>query len=309
MTAPPAKARLMLVTGLSGAGRTTALRALEDAGWEAVDNLPLSLLEPLLAAPLDRPVAVGIDTRTRAFAPEALLAGRAALARGGRSVHLLFLDCGDAELARRFSETRRRHPLAPDRPAVDGIARERVLLAPLRAAADLVIDTTELSPGELRRTLVERVGAAGATALVLTVESFAYARGIPRDADLVFDLRFLRNPHWVAGLRARDGRDADVARYVAQDPLYAPALERLLAFLLGVLPGFVREGRPYLTLAFGCTGGRHRSVAMAEAVSARLAAAGWPNRLVHRDLGQEADDPGPQVRDGGAVPGVGREGA
>ncbi len=281
---------LLLVTGLSGAGRTTALRALEDAGYEAVDNLPLSLLAPLVSAAADRPVAVGIDTRTRAFDPDALVRRIRAMSRIGQEVRLLFIECDEPELVRRFNETRRRHPLAPDRPVADGIARERLLLAGLRGAADLVIDTTSQSPHDLRRLISAHFGLQGPSGLALILQSFSYAKGLPRDADIVFDLRFLRNPHWQPELRASDGREAAVQAFIRGDEGYQPAYEHIVALLLSSLPGYRREGRAYLTVAFGCTGGRHRSVAMAEAVASALADAGWSYRLMHRDLDPQPDD-------------------
>lgn len=280
----------LLVTGLSGAGRTTALRALEDAGYEAVDNLPLSLLVPLVSAAVDRPVAVGIDTRTRAFDPDALVRRLRAMSRIGQGVQLLFIDCAEPDLVRRFNETRRRHPLAPDRPVADGIAQERLLLAGLRGAADLVIDTTNQSPHDLRRLISSHFGLQGPSGLALILQSFSYAKGLPRDADIVFDLRFLRNPHWQPELRASDGRDATVQAFIEGDEAYQAAYHHTLSLLLSSLPGYRREGRAYLTVAFGCTGGRHRSVAMAEAVSSALVCAGWHNRLMHRDLDPLPDE-------------------
>lgn len=277
--APP----VLVVTGMSGAGKSTALKALEDLGWEAVDNLPLSLLPTLLAAPVERPLALGLDTRTRAFDAAAIAARVTEERRAGRRIRILFLDCAGSELVKRFSETRRRHPLAGDRPAGDGVARERELLAELRRAADLVIDTTDYSTNDLRRAMTQRFEGALANPLTLTVMSFGYARGVPRDADLVFDMRFLRNPHWVAALRPLTGTDAPVTDYVVSDPAYRPAFDAIMGLLLLLLPGYGREGRSYVTVAFGCTGGRHRSVAVAEAAAARLGAAGWRAAVVHRD--------------------------
>lgn len=288
--AQPAQTPALLVTGLSGAGKSTVLKILEDLGFEAVDNLPLSLLAPLVAAPTDRRLAIGIDTRTRAFSPETVLSLVSEQAARGRPIRILFLDCAGHELVRRFSETRRRHPLATDRPAGDGIALERELLGDLRRMADIVIDTTDMGPHDLRRSIASRFGAASGRPLTLTILSFGYARGIPRDADLVFDMRFLSNPHWDPVLRPLTGCDAAVQAHVAADPLYAPALERMLGLLTLLLPGYAREGRAYLTVAFGCTGGRHRSVAVAEAMAAALARAGWPNAIVHRDRRQGAAD-------------------
>lgn len=276
----------VIVTGLSGAGKSTVLRAFEDAGFEAVDNLPMSLLPALLTAPDEHPVAVGVDTRTRAFAPDILANRVAELSTARHPVRLLFLDCADDVLARRFGETRRPHPLAPDRPVADGIARERETLARLRDRADLVIDTSDMSPHDLRRIVLERVLRAAPGALTVTVCSFGYARGLPRDADLVFDLRFLANPHWDPQLRPKDGRDPAVDAHVAADPAFAPAFARIMDLLLLLLPGYRREGRAYLTIAFGCTGGRHRSVAVAERVGQALRDAAWPNFVVHRDVAQ-----------------------
>ncbi|MCG2839980.1 RNase adapter RapZ [Sandaracinobacter sp. RS1-74] len=274
---------VLLVTGMSGAGKSTTLKALEDLGYEAVDNLPLSLLEPLLAPGVHQKLAIGIDTRTRAFSPAMVLEAIAAHASEGRTIRMLFVDCSGPELIRRFSETRRRHPLALDRPAGDGIALERELLSELRRVADVVIDTTDFSSNDLRRAVSTRFGRPDGKAFTLTLMSFGYARGVPRDADLVFDMRFLRNPHWVPELRPMTGVEAPVQGYVKADPAFTPAFDAMMGLLTLLLPGYAREGRAYLTVAFGCTGGRHRSVATAEAAGARLAEAGWSNAVVHRD--------------------------
>lgn len=279
--APP----VLIVTGMSGAGKSTALKALEDLGWEAVDNLPLSLLPTLLGAPVERPLALGLDTRTRAFDAAAIAGQVADRRRTGQGIRILFLDCAGHELVKRFSETRRRHPLAGDRPAGDGVARERELLAELRRAADLVLDTTDYSSNDLRRAVMQRFGVQR-DGVTLTLMSFGYARGVPRDADLVFDMRFLRNPHWEPALRPLTGADAAVADYVRADPAFPAAFDAICALLLQLLPSYGQEGRSYVTVAFGCTGGRHRSVAVTEAMSARLAAGGWQNSVVHRDRGE-----------------------
>ena len=275
MGTPSRPSRILVVTGMSGAGKTTALKTLEDLGWEVVDNLPLPLLERLLGTPLaagasdaERPLAIGIDSRTRGFDANRILERIRGL-KQDQDIELLFLDCSGAELERRYSETRRRHPLALDRAAGDGIAREREMLSPLRQWADHVIDTTDATTNALQQQLRQRF-VAGASGTMLTVMSFGYARGVPRNADLMFDLRFLRNPHWDPILRPRDGRDPEVAAHIAVDPVYEPAITRIEELLELLLPRYEAEGKSYVTVAFGCTGGKHRSVHVAERVAARL---------------------------------------
>jgi len=249
----------------------------------------LSLLDALIAGVAGRPLALGIDTRTRAFDPAALAARVAALRDAGRDVRLIFLECADEVLIRRFSETRRRHPLSLDRPAIDGIVAERDLLVPLKRWADLVIDTTELSATDLRARVAERFGGFS-PGLTVTILSFGFAAGLPRDADLVLDVRFLANPHWDVALRPLTGEDARVAAFVAADPLYATTLAKFDDLIRTLLPGYAREGKAYLTIAIGCTGGRHRSVATARDLAARLVAAGHRVALVHRDIAKLAGD-------------------
>jgi UPF0042 nucleotide-binding protein len=281
--------RVVLITGMSGAGRSTALKALEDIGYEAVDNLPLKLLPALVGEAGDRPVAVGIDTRTRDFAIAFVIDELDALRRDPAfEVRLVFLDCEDEVLRRRFTETRRRHPLALDRPVTDGIARERQLLAPLRDRADQVIDTSGLAIGDLRLLLQAGAGPSESAKLAVFVVSFAYRNGLPRDADLVFDVRFLRNPHYVPELKPRTGRDPEVRGYVEADPAFAPWFERLTQWLRPLLPRFEEEGKSYLTIGIGCTGGRHRSVTVAERLAAWFAAEGRRAELRHRDIESEA---------------------
>lgn len=290
---PPVGPRVLLVTGMSGAGRSSALKILEDLGYEAVDNLPLGLFDKLLDPGDDdsgRPLAIGIDSRTRAFDADAIVERVGDLRAEGVEITLVFLDCSGTELTRRFSETRRRHPLALDRPAADGIAREREIVAPLRRAADIVIDTSDYAVRDLRRALAGRFARAGVDPLTLTILSFGFARGLPRDADLVFDMRFLANPHWDARLRPLTGDDAAVQAYVAADPAFAAAFERIADLLLLLLPRYGAEGKSYLTVAFGCTGGRHRSVFVAQAMAERLAAAGWAGSVVHRDKTMPGSD-------------------
>ncbi len=298
--APAAPGRILLVTGMSGAGKSTVLKALEDLGWEAVDNLPLSLLLRLLATPdqhghtAQRPLAFGIDTRTRAFDAEEIVQTIKHLRDSGALlVRVLFLDANMETLARRFSETRRRHPLALDRTASDGIAREREMLAPLRRWADIIIDTSDYSTHDLRRIVRQRFAGRLRDHLTLTLMSFGFARGIPRDADTVFDLRFLSNPHWREELRPLTGLDAAVGRFIALDPAFDEAFARIAELLLFLLPRYRAEGKAYLTVGFGCTGGRHRSVYFTERMAERLREAGHAPQVIHRDLkghGLDADE-------------------
>jgi UPF0042 nucleotide-binding protein len=281
---------ILLVTGLSGAGKSTSLRTLEDAGWETVDNLPLTLLDRLLAAPLPeghqpleaRPLAIGIDTRTRGFASDTILSAIAALREQGYRVETLFLDCSGSVLERRYAETRRRHPLALDRPAADGIARERELLEPLRRTAEHVIDSSDLASNALQQAIRQRF--AGSFESTLTLLSFGFARGVPRNADLMFDMRFLRNPYWDETLRELTGLDPAVRAHVMADPLFDPVIGQIETLLATVLPRYSADGKAYVTVAFGCTGGRHRSVCVTEEIARRLRGAGFSPTIAHRNL-------------------------
>lgn len=289
--AVPPRQRVLLVTGMAGAGKSTVLNTLEDLGWETVDNLPLPLLERLLWAPAgeaaetSRPLAIGVGTGTRDFDPAALVARIGRLrTRGSAEIEALFLDCSSEELIRRYAETRRRHPLAEDRPAHDGIVRERELLAPLRAWAERLIDTSRLKSNDLAREVRTTFAQPDVGGTTLTITSFGFARGLPIGADLVFDMRFLRNPHWDEGLRARTGQDPAVAAFIAADAAYEPAMSQIEALLALLLPRYGAEGKPYVTVAFGCTGGKHRSVHVAERVADGLRSAGFSPTVVHRDL-------------------------
>jgi UPF0042 nucleotide-binding protein len=283
-----APARVLLVTGMSGAGRSTALKALEDMGYEAFDNLPLSLVPALIetAAPDAQAIAVGADLRTRGFAVESMLEPLdAVVSRTGRELKVLFIDCDDERLQRRYTETRRPHPLAGDRPVTDGIRLERRVVSALRDRADLVIDTSNLVAADLKR-LVTGHFALATGRLCVFVTSFAYRHGIPRDADLIFDVRFLDNPHYVPALRQLTGRDPAVAAHIERDPDLSPFLNDLRRLLQPLLPRYELEGKTYLTIAIGCTGGRHRSVYVAERLADQLGAAGRRVELAHRDLAQ-----------------------
>jgi RNase adapter protein RapZ len=278
--------RILLVTGMSGAGRSTALKALEDMGYEAFDNLPLSLVPALIdSAAADAPaIAVGADLRTRGFAIESALETLDdVVGRTARQLEVLFVDCDDERLERRYTETRRPHPLAGDRPVMDGIRLERRVVSPLRDRADLVIDTSNLTVAELKRQLTGHF-ALGNVGLRVLVTSFAYRHGIPRDADLIFDVRFLDNPHYVSELRQLTGRDPAVASHIERDPGFRPFFSGLLLLLLPLLPRYEKEGKSYLTIGIGCTGGQHRSVYVAERLAAELRAAGSRVELSHRDL-------------------------
>lgn len=280
---------VVLVTGMSGAGRTTCLKVLEDLGYEAVDNLPVNLLGRVLrgdggTAGGPERLAIGVDSRTRGFSPAMLLATLAELRpSGGAPPVLLYLECDDEVLRRRFSESRRRHPLG-EIPAVgDALAAERAMIRPLKDEADLVIDTSELPPPDLRRMLAARFGA-GTPPLSVAVVSFAYRHGLPREADLVLDVRFLRNPHYQPDLRPLTGRDPAVQAYVRGDPDFAGFVAGLQGLALPLLPRYRSEGKSYLTIAFGCTGGRHRSVFLAELTGAWLRGLGWSVTTLHREL-------------------------
>jgi UPF0042 nucleotide-binding protein len=280
------RARILLVTGISGAGRSTALKTLEDMGYEAFDNLPLSLVPALIeSAAVDAPaIALGADLRTRGFAVENVLETLDdVVGRTGRDLDVLFLDCDDEQLERRYTETRRPHPLAGDRPVIDGIRLERRVVSALRDRAHLVIDTSNLTAAELKRLLTGHF-ALETPGLRVFVMSFAYRHGIPRDADLIFDVRFLDNPHYVPELRQLTGRDPAVGAHIERDQAFRPFFSGLWRLLQPLLPRYEKEGKTYLTIGIGCTGGRHRSVYIAEQLAAQLRAIGSRVELSHRDL-------------------------
>ncbi|MFD1911470.1 RNase adapter RapZ [Halodurantibacterium flavum] len=291
---PRAAQRLVLVTGPSGAGRSTAINALEDLGYEVIDNLPLSLVPRLLEGPpLSRPLALGIDVRNRDFSTDALTEMIGILTRHpGIAPEVLYLDCAPETLIRRYSETRRRHPLAPvEQPAL-GIGREIELLAPLRDRADVLIDTTGLSPHDLRAEMARWFDHGATARLAVSVHSFSYKRGVPAGVDVVFDCRFLQNPYWVEALRPLDGRDPQVGAYVGADPRFAEFFDRVAGLTGLMLPAQLQEGRTHVAIAFGCTGGQHRSVFLTEKLAATLAEAGWQVSKRHRELERRVSAPG-----------------
>ncbi|MEL6486126.1 MAG: RNase adapter RapZ [Pseudomonadota bacterium] len=294
--------RLLLVSGLSGAGKSTVLTVLEDLGWETIDNFPVRLLEGLVAPGAQQtggPLAIGFDSRTRGFVPADIIAlAKSLAARPDIAITFMFLDCASGELERRYNETRRRHPMAQERPVHDGIVAERELLDPLRRWADRVIDTTALSSNALQGHVRELFGAADENAMTLTISSFGFARGMPPLSDLVFDMRFLDNPHWVEGLRELTGQDTPVGDHIERDPSFRLVFTQIFDLLTTLIPRYAAQGKSYVHIAFGCTGGRHRSVFTAERMAQDLRAAGFSPTVRHRNLGSRAADeiersPGP----------------
>jgi RNase adapter protein RapZ len=287
----PAALDLVVITGLSGAGRSTAAKCLEDLGWFVVDNLPPSLVGTMveLAArsqgSVDK-IAVVVDVRSRGFTSD-VIGSLDDLDRPGVRVRVLFLEAADEALVRRFDGVRRPHPLQADGTLTDGIARERELLRDLRGDADLVLDTSTLNVHELRAKIVAAFGDRSATALHATVVSFGYKYGLPVDADVVVDCRLLPNPHWVAELRPRTGLDDDVRDYVLAQEGAQEFVAEWAALLRRYEKGYLHEGKHFATIAVGCTGGKHRSVVVAEQLAERLQLDGVDVRVVHRDLGRE----------------------
>lgn len=279
--------RALIVTGMSGAGKSTALGMLEDLGWETIDNAPVRMLEGLLTAgpSPEMPLAIGIDSRTRGYDPAAILDLLDRLVSDGHPPpSILFLDANRHAIERRYNETRRPHPLARDRPVGDGIKAERELLEPLRARAAMVIDTSDFASNQLQQVIRNEFGDLAGAGMTLTVSSFGFARGMPPLADLVFDMRFLDNPHWDPVLRPQTGLDKAVGAHIEADPAFTPAFTRIRDLVLELLPHYADQGRAYLAIAFGCTGGKHRSVYSAEKLASALREAGYEPTVVHRNL-------------------------
>lgn len=278
--------KLVLVTGPSGAGRSTAINALEDLGYEVIDNLPLTLLPRVVEpASMIKPLAVGIDTRNRDFSTHGLLDMLHALINTSYvDASLLFIRCDRTVLLRRFSETRRRHPLAPAETPEIGIEREFDLLQPIQARADILIDTSEMTPHELRADIERWFSTSASNGLSISVQSFSYKRGLPRGVDTLFDCRFLQNPYWVETLRNKNGTHDAVQTYVQEDRRFADFFKKLLELSCFLLPAYTDEGKTHFAIGFGCTGGQHRSVAVAETLAAALAERGWQVSIRHREL-------------------------
>jgi len=290
--------RILLVTGMLGAGKSTALRELEDLGWEAIDNFPIRLLQRLIEGDTEKhPLAIGFDSRTRGFVPAEIIERVRQLEESGEVVlTTLFLDCAGHELERRFNETRRRHFLAHDMPVSTGIAAERELLEPLRRWAGVLVDTTHFTTNDLQMRIRELFAATAPRGMTVTVSSFGFSRGMPPTADLVFDMRFLDNPHWVPGLRERTGLEKTVGDHIMADPAFESSFQRIRDLLLELLPHYAEKGKSYVNIAFGCTGGRHRSVFTAERMAEALREGGFSPTVLHRNLGSRAAEllEGPQ---------------
>lgn len=277
---------IVLVTGPSGAGRSTAINAFEDLDFETIDNMPLSLIPAVIRGePVERPIALGIDVRTRDFSVKGVLDVKDVIdASPTYEPSLMFLDADTDTLLRRYSETRRRHPMAPADSPQRGIEAERDLLANLRLRADILIDTTKLTPHDLKAEVGRLFGSTDAQGMAVTVQSFSYKRGIPRGIDMVFDCRFLNNPYWDENLRELSGLDPEVAAYVARDHRFDAFFSQVKNLMVTLLPAYKDEGKAHFTVGFGCSGGQHRSVAIAEALKEVLAAEGWHTSVRHREM-------------------------
>ena len=280
------KIRLILVSGPAGAGRTTAIRSLEDLGFEAIDNLPLDLVKSVLKPKKEiEKIAIGLDTRGRDFSVEGLLGLLNSLSRlEFVDFELLYLSCTMEVLLRRYSETRRRHPLADGKSPHEGIEQELILLEPIRHKANILIETSELTPHDLKASIKKFFLHTEENLLSISLKSFSYKRGLPRGTDMILDCRFLKNPHWQEGLRDKTGLDFDVSEFVASDPKFSEFIERVTKLLLFLLPSFKEEGKSSVEIGFGCTGGIHRSVAVTETVAKELEDSGWNVSIKHREI-------------------------
>ncbi|MCF2905728.1 RNase adapter RapZ [Octadecabacter sp. CECT 8868] len=285
----PQPQKLIVVSGPSGAGRSTAINVLEDLGFEAIDNVPLTLIPRLTDGELQSPLAIGIDVRNRDFSNAGVAEMLKNLQlRDDIDAQLLYLEADEDTLVRRYSETRRRHPLAPDEPAIQGIRKEADLLAPLREQAEILLDTSELSPHDLKARLTDWFGEDGGSLFGVSLQSFSYKRGAPKGVDMTFDCRFLKNPYWEPALRTFTGLDAAVGDYIQTDPRAAEFMDKVLDLLLMLLPAFREEGKSHVSVGFGCTGGQHRSVYVTEQLVLALANNDWRVSKRHRELDRAA---------------------
>lgn len=298
MSSETGNSSIVFVTGPSGAGRSTTINAFEDLGYETIENLPLDLLPRLLAGPVyKKPLALGIDVRTRDFTTAGVLDAMEQVERhGGYDGTLLFVDCDINILLRRYSETRRRHPLAPTGSPRDGIETELRLLDSLRKRADVFIDTSEMSPHDLRAEISAMFGGKDGSFLAVSLQSFSYKRGLPRGIDMVLDCRFLRNPYWDESLRSLTGLDEAVQTYVRGDPRYRKFFDQLTDMVDLLLPAYRDEGKSHFSIGLGCTGGCHRSVSIVEDLSKALAPRGWQVSIRHRELERRAETRDEQER-------------
>ena len=277
---------VVLVTGPSGAGRSTAINALEDLGYEPIDNLPISLLSRVAdSAIMQKPLAIGIDIRNRDFSTHGVMDILEELSRReGLNTELLYLTCDAKVLQLRYSETRRRHPLAPAETPTIGIAREFDLLSPIKSRADILIDTSDMSPHDLRSEIAKWFATGKSQKLAVSLQSFSYKRGLPRSVDTLFDCRFLRNPYWEKGLRSHSGKSTLVKAYIQDDKRFEIFFAKTLDLIKYLLPAYVEEGKNHFSIGFGCTGGRHRSVTMVEILSEALVKEGWQVSVRHREM-------------------------
>ena len=271
--------KLLIVTGLSGAGMSSALKNLEDLGYEVLDNFPLTLIDQLLDTKSDRPIAIGVDSRTRNFS-----AAKLKQAVKKYDAAMVFITCKHSELQKRFTETRRKHPLAKDRPVSDGINKEMELLKPVKEQADLVIDTTEFSIHDLRHVIDGHFARENKQRLAVTLVSFGFKNGIPREADIVMDVRFLANPHWDKKLKPLTGKDKKIGAYIEKDESFAPFIENFQNMIEPLLARYNHEGKSYLTIAIGCTGGKHRSVFTVEKLDKWFKGLKIKTHVKHRDI-------------------------
>ena len=285
------KAEIMIVTGLSGAGRSTCLKLLEDYNFEAIDNLPLTLISDLLSPLISnsknrtlKKIAIGVDPRTRGFSAQSLLKTLEKLQLKKAKFSIIFLDCNDENLIRRFTETRRKHPLANDRPVSDGIKAERRLLEEIRQAAHITMDSSNLTLPEFQILVKKTLNLEKNKKLNVTVISFGFRNGLPPEADMIFDVRFLSNPHYNPKLQPLDGRHREIANFIEADPAFKPFFDNLTRLLNPLFPRYSAEGKSYLTIAFGCTGGKHRSVFVTEKFVHWLQKSDYSLSTRHRDL-------------------------